>query len=630
MAKFDVLSIPLDDSGVFYDVERVAYDDFMCGDVESDLFFFGKLINDCCLMEGTIDESKYYTKCPNCADLIQLEKKPVDGAEYTCPHCNNMGNIFDYRDPFSSVNDHIVFHYAALQHFDKGFCLRLFDLNADYDGRDINDYRTIEYSPFLIVKEVAREYWYEGQVSYFRNSAEVDCEPKFVKVNTVDDESYLIINYCNDFDPMGSELIADILYDDCTSKTFIESIARRGSYKAFKTLKKYGFKQLLTDFVYVPNIFGDSKKISEVLQLDYNQVIAYNDAEDIGAHVLLTLRELKEYGLSFSDKNFEIMSVLYNKVPLVFTKENVKKTFKYLRNQMSRSTNKHVASDYFDYISDCRKLGLNIESSDIRYPTDLSKAHTRTAALVKIEDNRDMDERIREVYERCREYCEFSDGDFCIVMPFNTEQIIREGKVQSHCVGGYAERMAKGEDIILFLRKVIEPDKPFYTIEIRPNLKKLELVQCRGYHNEDPDIQTRAKVDEFLNVYNVWFNGRKCDEVLSSHRKYYKAVCKSADGRYISHWDNKTEYRIGEVIEATMDHNPDLTAVPGIHIASLDFAKNYGDAWENATILEIEVDMRDVCIPDAKDQLRTKRGKVLREVPLSELGDWGVRHKVVA
>lgn len=29
-------------------------------------------------------------------------------------------------------------------------------------------------------------------------------------------------------------------------------------------------------------------------------------------------------------------------------------------------------------------------------------------------------------------------------------------------------------------------------------------------------------------------------------------------------------------------------------------------------------------------ELIEKRGKVLREVPLSELGDWGVRHKVVA
>ncbi|MDE7107979.1 MAG: PcfJ domain-containing protein, partial [Clostridiales bacterium] len=316
-----------------------------------------------------------------------------------------------------------------------------------------------------------------------------------------------------------------------------------------------------------------------------------------------------------------LMRVLLKAEPCVYTADNVKKTFKYLRNQWAK-TNNHVARDYVDYLADCRKLGLDVDSKDIRYPTDLAQAHIRTTALVQLEANKEKNARIRDVYERFRALCEFSDGEYCIVMPSSCEEIIYEGKVQSHCVGGYAERMAKGEDIILFLRKANKPNTPFYTIEIRPIMKKLDIVQCRGRKNADKSDE----VDKFLKKYEAWFNRRKCDVVVSTRRKYYKAVRKTADGKYISDWDNKTEYRIGEIIESRMDGNPDLTAVQGIHIASLEFAKNYCAGWVDAAILEIEVDMRDVVIPNAKDQLRTKRGKVLREVPLSEYDDCGKRY----
>ena len=91
-------------------------------------------------------------------------------------------------------------------------------------------------------------------------------------------------------------------------------------------------------------------------------------------------------------------------------------------------------------------------------------------------------------------------------------------------------------------------------------------------------------------------------------------------------WDNKTEYVIGTTLETETDRNPDRVAVKGIHVASLEFAQKYGDAWSDVAILELEVDIRDMVVPDAKDQLRASKVKVLREVPFSEMGDWGARH----
>ncbi len=618
-----LLSIDLDDDAIT-EVARCANDEFCCMDSDGYdvVFFFGKLVNDDPFGEDLINERKYYTECRHCGKLHEFKKKPFDGDYFTCPNCDVAGHLYDFRDKHSLVNENCTLNYGYLEKLDKGYVLRLFDVWLDYSDRDMSDYTSFNCSPDIVVSEVGREYWYEGKVKYYENIADANKAVKFKAVDTIDDESCVIVNYSDDFnDSYFSQCIGDIVYE-YSGMPFMDWLSLRCNYRTFKTLLKYGFEQLTYDYIYVPDIFGDSKKISEVLGLDYNKVIADIAASDLGATDLLSMRELQKYGLDFSLKNVRIMDVLSKKTTSVFTKENARKTFKYLRNQMSRSLNVQIPRDYYDYIMDCRKLGLDTDSSEIRYPTDLQKAHERTTMLIRIEVNKETDMLIREVYDRCRQYCEYTDGKFCIVMPACCEDIIREGKEQSHCVGNYCERMAKGEDIILFLRKIAEPDKSFYTVEIRPNMKKLDIVQCRGSHNSD---KTKS-VEKFLKRYESWFNHRKCDVDTKTCRKYYKAVCKLPDGRYISHWDNKTEYRVGEIIEATMDMNPDRTAVQGIHIASLEFAKNYGDLWDNAAILEIEVDMRDVVVPNAKDQLRTKRGKVLREVPMSELGDWGVRH----
>lgn len=625
MGTRDLLSIPLDDYAN-YAVSKVASDEYSCDEPFHSVFFFGKLINDNCFVEEVINERKYYTYCLHCGKLIMLDKKPNDGDSYECPHCCTSGTLYDYRDPNSSVGDDSVLYYAWLERLDKGFVLRLFETALDYSYRDYDNYTTLDCYIDMTLEEVGREYWYEGKVKYF--ALINDGKRAFKEVPRIRDRDYVIINWDNDFDFEYSELIADILYNHPYAESFIETISMSGSYTAFATLNKYGFTPLLDDFVYVPGFFYDSNKISKVLGLDYNKVISVYKASEIDAHDILAMRELQRYKLTISEKNVRIMHVLFKADPSVFNSDNVKKTFKYLRNQWSKS-NKDVVRDYVDYLSDCRKLGLDTERGDIRYPTDLAKAHIRINSLVNLEANRETNKRIRAVYDCFSALCEFSDGEYCIVMPSSCEEIIYEGKVQSHCVGGYAERMAKGEDIILFLREVNKPNVPFYTVEIRPIMKKLDLVQCRGYKNEDKDHLVRAKVDEFLKKYEAWFNNRKVSFKDNTRKLYYKAVCKSDDGRYISHWDNKTEYRIGDIIETPMDSNPDLTAVSGIHIASLEFAKNYGDNWKNAAILEIEVDMRDVVIPYAKDQLRTKRGKVLREVPMAELGDWGARHCVV-
>ena len=77
---------------------------------------------------------------------------------------------------------------------------------------------------------------------------------------------------------------------------------------------------------------------------------------------------------------------------------------------------------------------------------------------------------------------------FTIVPPKTAAEIVEEGHALHHCVGGYVSRVTNKECVILFLRKKEEPDKPFYTIEIRNG----EVQQIRGYDNCDPSPMVEA------------------------------------------------------------------------------------------------------------------------------------------
>jgi hypothetical protein len=81
--------------------------------------------------------------------------------------------------------------------------------------------------------------------------------------------------------------------------------------------------------------------------------------------------------------------------------------------------------------------------------------------------------------KRIEKYEKIGD-EFEIIVPREPKDIINEGASLSHCVGGYLESVASGYKTILFLRKVSDPDKSFYTIEVGDS----RIVQIHGNHNK--------------------------------------------------------------------------------------------------------------------------------------------------
>lgn len=152
----------------------------------------------------------------------------------------------------------------------------------------------------------------------------------------------------------------------------------------------------------------------------------------------------------------------------------------------------HIMHTWRDYVADCKRLDLNLADDAILFPSDLHKAHQRTIQQIKYKEDEELNRRIRERKKMREKYTFKSDG-FFIRAAHDSKELIGEGKALSHCVGSYAERYASGKCDILVIRRVSEPDKPYFTMEIQDR----KIMQCRGNRNCGMTDDVQQFVDKF-------------------------------------------------------------------------------------------------------------------------------------
>lgn len=143
---------------------------------------------------------------------------------------------------------------------------------------------------------------------------------------------------------------------------------------------------------------------------------------------------------------------------------------------------------YHDYILECEKLKLDLKSNMVLFPKDLQAAHARTSAMVEYEENKEMFEKFKKVAKSLEKNC-YKSETLLIRPAADPAELKCEGAKLHHCVGGYAERMATKQTQIYFIRKTDEPDKPYFTLELRGKT----IIQCRTLHNRSYDTEKEVK-----------------------------------------------------------------------------------------------------------------------------------------
>lgn len=276
-------------------------------------------------------------------------------------------------------------------------------------------------------------------------------------------------------------------------------------YPCVEYLTKIGLRGLVEEKLVGNRTYGainwHGKTLEKVLRLTKQelQAVGKDQRRDIGFTELWLMQEGKKdsSGLSLLEAK-DIIVALYNYLDeLLKHREygNIRTIYSYLLRQTGKEKYKTPDGAFIawrDYIKDCKDLGYDLTRERTCFPNNLYKAHQKTIKLVKHKADQILNQKIKNRAEKIRHLCFERDG--LLIRPaVSTEELIAEGKALDHCVGGYAKGYAEGRGDILFVRRADEPDKPFFTVEVRKDF----VAQCRGKKNCVPDKDVNAFMDAF-------------------------------------------------------------------------------------------------------------------------------------
>ena len=158
-------------------------------------------------------------------------------------------------------------------------------------------------------------------------------------------------------------------------------------------------------------------------------------------------------------------------------------------------------SNYQDYIDQCKQLEYDLSNKNIVMPANLFQAHNelteilnRQKAEKKAKANAAKLKKFSKRLLKLQEKYTFYDGEYFIRPAESYEDLCQEGTTLHHCVyTNYADKYISGETDILFIRKVSEPDKPFYTVEYHNGY----VVQCYTTYNKPATEEIKAFLEKW-------------------------------------------------------------------------------------------------------------------------------------
>ena len=158
----------------------------------------------------------------------------------------------------------------------------------------------------------------------------------------------------------------------------------------------------------------------------------------------------------------------------------------------------HTCTIWKDYLRFARELDYDLTRDDVIYPKRLREAHDRAAEAVTAKQDAKRFEAYKQRYEKLQRMYAYTDGKYEIVIPTGINDIVQEGKVLSHCVGGYASRHVEGKTTIVFLRKCAAPEERLVTVEVSDSDKRI----CQRYGYRDRQCTEAEKT--FLDRWIEW------------------------------------------------------------------------------------------------------------------------------
>ena len=158
-----------------------------------------------------------------------------------------------------------------------------------------------------------------------------------------------------------------------------------------------------------------------------------------------------------------------------------------------------------DYWADMEKAGLDTESRAVVFPANVRTAHARAVQVIEYTKN----EKLRKAFEKQAAKLaplQWEYNGLVIIPAQNEGELVAEGKILGHCVGGYGKAHCDGRSIF-FIRHAAAPDLPFFTLQL--DTKTGEVLQNRGEKNKDRTQEVRDFEKQWLaTVVAPWIKNK--------------------------------------------------------------------------------------------------------------------------
>jgi predicted RNA-binding Zn-ribbon protein involved in translation (DUF1610 family) len=280
-------------------------------------------------------------------------------------------------------------------------------------------------------------------------------------------------------------------------------------YPFIEYLVKFGKFRLAEDIIY-GNLSGDivnplGKNLCEIFGVE-SEHLSLLQSVDFNGGLLKFIHSLKTQEIRVDESflrwyfdqdilgGYDVFAALQYTTP--------HKLMKYIIRQFERvgaeykarySKQRNILSEYRDYLELCKNLKYDLKNDFILFPRDLIKSHDDAVKMTRTLKDKVTAKAIRGMYKPLKEKFGFKSGGYTIIAPKTVKDITDEGHSLHHCVGMYTNRIAKGECVILFLRRTDAPKIPFVTVQVKDG----SVTQVRGQDNG----QITPETEQFLKLW---------------------------------------------------------------------------------------------------------------------------------
>lgn len=458
--------------------------------------------------------------CGRCEAISEIESGVKNEKKGVCPACGNSVRFISIKNSNKSFRSC----------FNVAYSERLFIPDAAADNEFLNRYFCVakyydsdklKVMQHIRLKEYTREFWNvkNGEIASTGRYNGERFEPPFYDTPNkwsrttsrggISEPGMIYPGNCIEITRAAAELMNCERLKNMDLRTLFENNRWHTPEEIFKavvkmpsieSMGKMGLYKIAGALI-GSNVIEPINTGSPAKQLGVDRLVLTKFAEENIS--LNECRLWKEWRLTLNDwadfarltKHFDYwlseIDRLFKKYPFI----KFGTLSRYLEKQSVSLTRSDTVTLFTDYLNMAASVHLDLEhDKNLLYPADLKKEHDKLSAAIEIKKNAENEANLAKRSELLNKLT-FSDENFIISPLKNVTDFINESSVLSHCVKTYIERCAAGETNIFGLRKLSEPDVPYFTVNIDNTGR---LIQNRGKCNCAPPNDVKQFVDRWL------------------------------------------------------------------------------------------------------------------------------------